>query len=161
MELQFQYTKKEWVDARRKYLFLSKTITRWQIVFLAGFSILILLLLIAHKTDTIIIMSAVVIVFAIIMLVILYFVQPIVLFKNTEKYSSMYSFSFQEEEILFEARGISSVIKWDIFQSYVETDQYFYLLQGKMLYTMLPKRVFPSDEAQQQFRDLLILHYGK
>ena len=35
MEIEFTYTKKEWVDGRRKYLFISKVITRMQLFVMA------------------------------------------------------------------------------------------------------------------------------
>ncbi|WP_313180884.1 YcxB family protein [Lacrimispora sp.] len=161
IEVSFSYTKNEWIDGRRKYLLLSKTIKKSDIIALIIAAVVSIFSIIIYKFNTLnIILSIIVAVFTA-MLLLLYVLQPIWIFRLTEKYHHPYKMKFSSENISFESQGISSVLSWDIYSSYIENDRYFYLLQGKPNYVLIPKRAFLSDKDELQFKKLLLNHFIK
>lgn len=154
MEIRFKYTKEEWIESRKNYLFLSKTITKFHILILFLITIFIAGYTTVFEIKTLNIILIIMDVLLIIVYIYLYFVQPTYIFDKTKKYHSEYRLSFLENEIRFETDEIQSSLSWNTYSSYLENEKYIFLLQGKINYVMIPKRVF-NGETEKEFMELI------
>lgn len=161
MEIVFTYSKNEWIDARRKYLFLSKTITKLQIVVTLCFALILGISFPFFKYIIIYIILCIILSLSVLLLFVLYILQPILLFNSTSKYHHSYKMQFTQENICFETQGISSVLSWNIYTAYLENDNYFFLLQDKRYYTLIPKRAFSKNDDIEKFKIILESHLTK
>ncbi len=155
MEILFTYSKNEWINGRRNYLFLSRTITKMQIVITLLFTLSLIFLFPLLKDSILYIILFFVAVLSVLLLFFLYILQPILLFYAASKYQHPYKMQFTKENIYFETLGISSVLSWNIYNDYIESNKYFFLLQDKHNYTLIPKRVFENDDDLTKFRTIL------
>lgn len=155
MEIEFTYTKKEWVDGRRKYLFISKVITRMQLFVMALMAVFFIISAAVYGFGVINIALGVVLALLALELVFIYVVQPGMLYKATDKYHSRYRLVFGEDGLLFETQGIASELKWDIYTGYAQSREYYYLLQGKMNYTLIPRRALSDERGRENFEKLV------
>ncbi len=155
MEITFTYSKKEWIEARRNYLLLSKTITKLQIVITLLFTLSLLLLSYYLKDDILYRILFFIDILSVGILSFLYILQPILLFSVTLKYQSPYRMKFTEDKINFETLGISSVLNWNIYHGYLENKRYIFLLRDKHNYTMIPKRAFKNKNDLIAFNRII------
>ena len=93
-----------------------------------------------------------VILFGIVILVVimgccLYFLMPILKYKNTSKFHEAYTLIFSEDAIYFKTDSIDSEL-W-------HNDNFYYLIQGVRMYTLIPKRVFKDSDEQEAFEELV------
>lgn len=160
IELRFQYTKKEHIDSRRKYLFMSKAITKLSLIAIPVLLIIEINLLIREDYPSAIFLGVLYILHIIILLC-LYFLQPVMIYNQTEKFHHEYLLTFVDDIILFKTHGINSELKWDIYHQLWETDKYFYLIQARDIYTLLPKRVFTNKEQEKEFVNLYLQQHSK
>lgn len=161
VEIEFLYTKEEWIDGRRKFLLQSRTIKKLDIMVLAVMIIINVFSVSHYQFSTFNVILGVFTVLFGALLFLLYVIQPALLYQKGEKYHHPYIIIFNEEDLIFETQGISSVLSWDIYSSYLENSKYFYLMQGKNIYTLIPKRVFASGEDLERFKKLLQAHFVK
>lgn len=155
MTLDFKYEKEEYVDSRRKFLFMRGIITKIQ-CFIT--SLLLVIELILISIDGITIFSAVfgiILVLALCMLFIVYIYQPGNFFNKTSKFHQAYHLEFLSDKIIFKTNDVHSELQWNIYSELWENQKYYYLMQTKDIYTLIPKRVFLSKEQCQQFKELL------
>lgn len=155
MEVKFTYTKEEWVDGRRKYLFLAKILTRMQLVIMSLMTVLFTVSTSIYGFGIINTALGVILALLVLELLVVYGIQPSMLYNETDKYHSGYRFVFREDGFLFETQGIASELKWDIYTGYAQSGKYYYLLQGKINYTLIPKRVFTSEQDREIFEKII------
>ena len=84
-----------------------------------------------------------------------YFVTPGQYFQCNAMFHEEYNLRFSEEGLLFRSKGIESKLEWGFYSKVWETPQFYFLCYEKDLFTLIPKRVFTSQEQQCDFRDLL------
>lgn len=146
--IKFQYAEKEYVKAVRKYLLVTDTIKKLDLVlavigvpctlaylFLSSFGWFSILLLVCA------VLFAGFVGFQ-------YLITPVLTFRNTPKFMEEYHLTFTAEGILFETATIHSELKWDAYTVFWESEDCYYLVQEKFIYTILPKRAF-SGEAEK------------
>lgn len=155
MELNFTYDKKEWIRGYREYQFLVKRITKMQLVVMALLPFLIGAMICLNGMDGV--MSLLIAISAVfyVMAGFVMLIQPHWIYKQTSKYHQPYKMMFSREGIYFEIKDISSKLGWDVYSEYSETKEFVYLLQGKVTYTLIPKRVFVTEKDLEQFRKIL------
>jgi len=156
IKLNFKYSKEEYVNAVRKYLFLSKTITKTSIIILA--ICIIVEIVITFNSGLTLISCALwfATLLAMVMGSYLYFIQPGYLYKSTSKLHQQYSLIFAQETIYFKTEGISSELKWTIYKKLWDCPAFYYLVQAKSIYTVIPKRVFNSGTELDKFKSLAL-----
>lgn len=151
VDIRFQYTKEEYVKAVRKYLLVTDTIKKLDLIlaiigvpctlvyfFLSSFNWFSILLLVCA------VLFAGFIGFQ-------YLYVPAMTFEKTPKFKEEYHLTFTPEGILFETASVSSELKWDAYTIFWESEDCYYLVQEKHIYTILPKRVFSGDAEKLAF----------
>jgi len=93
-------------------------------------------------------------IFLLVILFVLY-VNPKRDFKKDPKHGDEYKLSFKEEGITFQSEHINSTIRWNNYLELMENKSFFYLIFGKYMFTILPKKSFKNDEEQDLFRKLV------
>jgi len=153
-KITFLYTKEEYVKAVQKYLFMSKIITPFSIVFM---TILLAGSIIYYMTKGSGAFSALFITVSALyscIFLAMYFFQPGFVFKQTEKFHEQYQLSFYLNAIDFQTPSISSKLEWKMYHKLWENNDFFYLIQNKNIYTVLPKRAFTTSQDIDTFRDM-------
>ena len=82
---------------------------------------------------------------------------PRLAFRRQPKYRDEYSITFSPEGIHVRSSHIGSRLPWRMY-SKVLIDADSYLIYHGSQFTMIPKRVFPDDEQQKVFEELLTEH---
>jgi len=150
----FLYTKEEYVRAVQKYIFMAKILTPFSFVFMAIFLGFGIAYYIFAASGTLSALLLTVAVLYTVMIFTVYFLQPQFAFKQTEKYHETYQLTFTLDAIEFHTPSISSHLEWQMYHKLWENDDFFYLIQNKNIYTVLPKRAFTSPQDIDTFRDL-------
>lgn len=150
----FLYTKEEYVKAVQKYLFMNKVITPFSIIFAAILFACSIIYYITKGSDTIFALLVTVSAIYLCMLLAIYFFQPKFIFKQTEKFHETYQLTFSLDAIDFQTASISSKLEWKMYHKLWENNDFFYLIQNKNIYTVLPKRAFSSLQEIDSFRDI-------
>lgn len=89
------------------------------------------------------------------MLIIAFLVIPKLLFRREPKLHDQYSLTFSEQGIRFNTEHIDSQLEWSLY-SRALIDTYSYILyHGARSFTVIPKRVFESNDQEKNFRNLL------
>ena len=155
-------TKEDFIKASRGYL-LSQTNNQVFGVLLVLLILVGILGLILNGVEPSILVF---VVLATVGLVYSYIISPAIaasaITQNPE-WSSMYDWSFSEEDIVVSSRGVDAKIDWSLFQDFTETRDYFLLIhsENKNSFQVIPKRVFNSIEQREKFRQLLKARYDK
>lgn len=158
MLLEFSYSKDEYVDGWRKFIFLSKTFNKIDMV-IGACSILVPFFLLYYYGFTRIYIALACIIYSLdFVLIVLYINLPVRFFHEFEKYHHPYKLLFEDDTITFDGYGIHSVLTWDAFKHYLESQKYFYMVYQKRSYALIPKRIFSSEEEILTFRQLLASH---
>ncbi len=158
MLLEFTYSKDEYVDGWRKFIFLSKAFNKIDMVIMIC-SIFIPIYLFYHYGFTKIYVILACVIYSLdLLLITLYLLMPMKYYQEFEKYHHPYKLLFEDDKITFDAHAVHSTMTWDIYKHYKENMNYFYLIQKKRSYTLIPKRVFTSEEEISAFRQLLTSH---
>lgn len=152
--LTFTYTQDEYVTAERQYLFASKTFTKTSVVALAVYLPASLFFLYFSSFGIWSILAVGVALFALIAGCGLYFYMPVYKFKTTSKYHEEYSLTFSNDAIQFATPTIHSELKWGVYSEIWESNDFYFLIQAPRMYTLIPKRVFSSPDAQQAFAEM-------
>lgn len=158
MVLDFEYTKDEFVDSRRKFIFMRKLITKLQVAVFVFLGLVDIFFLCTKGVEVlkhpIMIVVNVLYILCTIMTCFLYFIQPGLMFHQTAKFHQIYHLEFLEDNIIFHTDNLHSEINWNIYTALWENKKYFYLLQTKDIYSLIPKRVFSTEEEVIEFREL-------
>lgn len=152
--VRFKYMEKEYKDAIKWYYLKSKTI---KFDFLAGIVLILAgtFLLSVDKKSIMGIASLGGGIGFIAMLINGIMINPGKQFKKIDKLQQEYYLNFGENRIMFITDNKNSTISWKHYARYKENDQFFYLIYGKLLFTIVPKKGFKSKEDEQKFRNLV------
>jgi len=156
VELTFKYTQAEFVNGDRQYLIASKTISKTNIVVLAVLLPTLLLYLFLSSFIVLAIAFTAVGVVAAITGSILYFYIPFYKFKITRKYNEEYTLTFSNSGITFKTLSIDSTIKWNMYSEIWESNDFYFLIQGPRVYSLIPKRAFGSPVEMRMFEEISI-----
>lgn len=154
VDIRFQYTEEEFVKAVRKYLLASGTIKKADIVItLIGVPCILAYLFLSHFNW----LSILLLVCTLLlcgMVGFLYFCGPVMSFRKVPKYAQEYHLNFSEERILFETAELNSELKWEIYTALSESEDCYYLVQTKQIYSILPKRAFAGETERLIFEQM-------
>lgn len=153
VELKFQYTQSEYVQAERQYLIYNKTLHKYDIA-LAVVFLSVSAIYMPFSSFNI----ASVLIFGLVITITvlgcyLYFLMPILKFKQTKKYHEEYTLILSENTIHFKTPSIESEVKWNIYSMLWENHDFYYLIQAPRVYALIPKRVFRDQNEKQVFEE--------
>jgi hypothetical protein len=154
VELNFQYSRKEYVKAMRQYLFATNVLSKFANVVLA-----LTLPCLFFYLFYISFMPLVLVLFITLMVwlavsCVAYFYVPSRNFQQIQKLHDWYNLSFSETSIRFNTAKITSELQWSIYSEAWENKEFYFLIQQPQLYTLLPKRAF-TPEQEEAFKKIL------
>lgn len=154
VSISFRYTKDEFVKAMQKYLEISGTIgtgERWVLTLsLAIDGVLI----IRQGINTLTLSLSFLIALFTLWALWLYFQNPKSSYKKALRLTENYLFTFSQDKISFKSDKAAADFKWKSFKKLYETEDFFYLVQSKHSYSMLPKRAFASPKDMEDFKKI-------
>lgn len=86
-------------------------------------------------------------------------VVPRIIYADSAKLGNEYELTFRHEGIHFKTRDIDSHIDWELYDNWIEDDEFFILYYGKRNFSVVPKRAF-SENQEAIFREHLIAKIG-
>jgi hypothetical protein len=152
--LSFQYDQKEYINAFRKYLFQSKIIRKRDLIIVAIMSIVEVLLFVWSGLSIYSIVLGIILCFYLLIFSLLYYYQPGNVYKRTPKLHLAYKMTFTPERIMFKTSGVASELKWNIYKRLWQNQDFYYLIQTKNIYTIIPKRAFRNKEEMKLFESM-------
>lgn len=158
VEVTFTYTQSEYVKAERQYLIASKLLPKRTIVIAALYLPLSIFYLFLASFNVLSIVGVAIAVLAIAFGCAVYFYAPGYRFKQTAKFQEEYKLKFSDDGIEFTTPTLHSDLKWGVYSAFIETDQFYFLIQVPRIYTLIPKRVFASVADQRSFEKLIATH---
>ena len=84
-----------------------------------------------------------------------YFVTPRRHYESNPKLRERYELDFHDEGILFRSKGVESRLEWGLYSKVLETAEFYLLMYGKDMFTVIPKRAFRDQLHENVFRELL------
>ena len=156
IEVRFQYTEKEYIQASRQYMFMSKLLKKSDIILPFVFLPLSVLYMFLADFN---VWSIIICVSAWLYLVVIgasYYLIPKVTYKQNAKFREEYYLAFSGEGIRFQTNTINSDLQWDVYKDMLENEEYFYLCQNKQMYSVIPKSAFQDESQVQQFKELVL-----
>ncbi len=93
--------------------------------------------------------------------VMLAFITPRWAFRREPKFRDEYSMLFSPEGIHFRTKHIDSRLEWKMYTRVLETDHSYLLYYGPSQFTVIPKRIFESDERRLEFEKMLSQYVPK
>lgn len=152
LNISFSYGKDEFVKATREYLKISHYFGLTYILILAAAGICLIWLLANNIYNVLNMVCVFVIAFLLSNILSLYFIRPSLAYKKVKSITDSYDLTFFKDRIAFKSDKASTDFKWKIFKKLYETDEFFYLVQSKSSYTILPKRAFENEAAMELFK---------
>lgn len=154
MVISFQYDRKEWVRCHRKYLFLSKTLTPFELWVTAVLWAMCAGYLAVRGVTWSSVSLCILCLGVAVMLGQLYFRQPARIFDKTPGFPLPHTLDFNEDGVDYKTEGYVTSTPWEKFLTFVETEEAFYLVESRPVYTMVPKGALSQDQ-QARLRELL------
>lgn len=153
--ISFVYSKNEYIAAFREYLFRSKILRKFDLAFVSVLAIFELFLFFTSGFTIYSLVTGMILIFYFFMFCLLYFLQPVNVYNHTPKFHQVLKISFSQENIYYKAASVSSVLNWDIYKEIWECKDFFYLVQAKNIYTIIPKRAFQNPTDLHSFEKIL------
>jgi hypothetical protein len=154
VELSFTYTEDEYVSAAR--LFFSRG-TEPKFRFYLGLGFFACALLMVWLAGDVYVAAAVLIPGLLVLARYwyVYSVLPRSYFRGNPKFSERYELTFSDEGIHFRSKGVESRFGWDFYTKVLETPEYFFLVYGTDVFSLIPKRVFRDRREESALREML------
>lgn len=89
------------------------------------------------------------------MLLAAFLVIPPLAYRREPKLHEEYSLTFTPDEIHFRTRNIDSHLEWQLYTRALITAHSYVLYHGSRQFSVIPKRVFRSDQQRHAFEELL------
>jgi hypothetical protein len=90
-----------------------------------------------------------------------YAVLPRSYFRDNPKFRERYELTFSDEGLLFRSKGVESRLGWDFYTEVLETPDYFFLVYGKDMFSLIPKRVLRGPRQESALREMLRRNLGR
>ena len=157
VELAFSYTEDEYVEAAR--LFFSRGYDAKFHTYL-GLAVLAGGLLVGWLAGDVYVAGLVLFVGLLLLARRLYVnsALPRMYFRRNPKFLDAYRLTFSDEGVAFRSKGVESKIGWEFYTGVWETPDFYFLVYGKDLFSLVPKRVFRGPRQEAAFRELLRRH---
>ena len=154
LEITFTYTEEEYTAAARLfYARTTHTKTNFILSLLALAAGFVGIVLTGDSFVWLLLMTAgfILLVFS----YIAHFVTPRQHYRRNPQFREQYNLRFAEEGILFRSKGAESKLEWSFYSDVCETADFYLLLYGKDMFTLIPKRAFGDDRHEAAFRNML------
>jgi hypothetical protein len=89
-----------------------------------------------------------------------YWALPRSYFRGNPKFRDPYELTFSDDGLLFRSKGVESRLAWDFYTKVLETPEHFFLVYGKQMFSLLPKRVLRERGEEAALRELLRRKFG-
>lgn len=155
IKIKFICEKDEYIKSRRKFLRESKTLSTGNIIFLIIMTIIEIFFLAIHEFFFSIIIGVLLII-SYVMVYILYFLQPGKLYDKTDFIKKEMLFEFSEKEILATINKKTGKTNWNIIKEIWESEEFIFLMQSNISYTLIPKRAFKENGDTLSLRKMYI-----
>ena len=76
-------------------------------------------------------------------------------FRRNPKFREPYELTFADGGILFRSRGMESRLEWGFYAKALETPDYFFLVYGKDMFSLIPKRVLRDRRQEAALREMM------
>lgn len=159
IELNFTYTEDEYLSAARFY-FARAYDTKFRFYLSVGF--FVCALLIAWLAGDIYVAAMVLFpgLFVLARYWYVYSVLPRSYFRSNPKLREPYELTFSDEGIVFRSKGVESRVEWNFYTKVLETPDQFFLVYGKDMFSLLPKRVLRNQRQESALGELLRRKFG-
>lgn len=77
------------------------------------------------------------------------------LYEKDPSLKEEYSITFLENEVVYHSGQNTTALPWSSFSQFKESADYIYIYVFGRTVTIIPKRIFKSEEDLKQFRELL------
>ncbi len=160
VSISFTYTEDEYVRAAR--LFYARAYrTRFNLWFgallaLLGAAGLVLEGEVAVLSTVCLLMGAVLLSFGYVG----HYVTPRRVYEANPKFRELYELDFTEEGIRFRSKGADTRLEWGFYSKVWETEEFYLLVYGKDMFSVIPKRAFREPLQEESFRALLRAKLG-
>ncbi|MDP4144329.1 MAG: YcxB family protein [Bacillota bacterium] len=152
--LKFKYSEKEYAEAVKWYYSKSLNIKFDMVLSIILVSLGSIFWIMGSKS----MLNKILVVlgcFLLLMMLFVLYVNPKRIFRQESKFQDEYKLSFNDQGILFETEHINSNILWSHYSQVKENKEFFYLIYGKYMFTIIPKRTFLNKEDETLFRKLV------
>lgn len=153
MKVSFKYTQEEY--ERAVWLHYKQRLNPKLDIAVALFSFLFGIFVLVHTQAYVgyglLLISAVLVG----ILVLARYIFPKMTFKSSSKYQDQYTIEFLDDEIKFETPSINSQLQWSLYTKALINDEHFLLYYGANVFSVIPRRVFGSEEELGRFEELL------
>lgn len=155
IRVSFTYTEEEYVRAVRAF-YARVYHTRFNFS-LGAFVVLLGVLMLALGVDALFPIICLAVGLSLLALnVVAHFITPRRYYAANPKLRERYELDFSDEGILFRSKGAESRIEWSFYSKVWEMPEFYLLVYGKDMFSVIPKRVFRDDGSQEKsFRELL------
>ncbi|MGD9679126.1 MAG: YcxB family protein [Vulcanibacillus sp.] len=146
VNLQFNYNENEYVNAVQNYLLKKNKIKRdliFSIILVVGG----LIAMIFRGYSFIWLVNIFVGIFFVSIVYAIYYIFPAIRFKKEPIFGQDISLIINEDGVTFNYAKTNSVSKWSDYREILENNDFFYLVFGKNMYRILPKRIFTLSEV--------------
>lgn len=152
--LKFKYSEKEYAEAVKWYYWQSLNIKLDIVISVILISLGSLFWITGSESiyDIILVLLGCIL---LLMMILVLYVNPKRIFRQEPKFHDEYKLDFNEKGILFETEHINSTIAWNHYSQVKENKDFFYLIYGKYMFTIIPKRTFMDREDEVLFRKLI------
>ena len=76
-------------------------------------------------------------------------------FRRNPKFREPYDLTFAEEGILFRSLGMETRLEWGFYSKAIETPDFFFLVYGKDMFSLVPKRAFRDRREESGLREMM------
>ena len=94
-------------------------------------------------------------------LILAFLVIPALSFRREPKLHDQYALTFSEQGIRFNTEHIDSQLEWSLYSRALIDAHSYILYYGARSFTVIPKRVFESNDQEKNFRNLLTQKVSK
>jgi hypothetical protein len=154
LNIKFRYTEKEYSEAVK--LYYSDSLNIKVDIIISIIMIFIGSFFWITGNDSIINIIAILLgCILLLMMILVLYVNPKRVFRQEPKFRDEYNLNFKNDGILFQTEHINSSIAWNHYSKIKENKNFFYLIYGKYMFTIIPKRTFSNREDEEFFRKLI------
>ena len=87
-------------------------------------------------------------------------VTPRRIYRANPKFRDRYELEFSDRGIHFRSKGADTRLEWDFYSKVWETEEFYLLVYGKDMFSVIPKRAFGDASQEESFRALLRAKLG-
>ena len=155
ININFKYTEKEYANAVKLYYMKSSRIV---FDFIIAVTLIIIGSLLQFNNPKSVINIFIVVAGVLFLLILIYaiYINPKRIFRSEPKFKYEYFLSFSNDGVIFKTEHINSNLQWNHYVKFSESKEFYYLVYGRFMFTIIPKRAFENKSIEEEFKKLLI-----